>query len=81
MLQGVEIEVLVAHCNRYVGGYLTFIYERKEVVEGIPIAADLGPWSKGVEPLLEEGHLLRRRPLGEAGQIAEDQTVRALDGL
>ena len=69
MLQGVEIEVLVAHCNRYVGGYLTFIYERKEVVEGIPIAADLGPWSKGVEPLLEEG------------QIAEDQTVRALDGL
>ena len=32
VLQGVEIEVLVAHRNRYVGGYLTFLYKRKEVV-------------------------------------------------
>jgi hypothetical protein len=32
VLQGVEIEVLVAHSDRYVGGYLPFLYKRKEVV-------------------------------------------------
>jgi hypothetical protein len=32
VLQRVEIEVLVAHSDRYVGGYLPFLYKRKEVV-------------------------------------------------
>jgi hypothetical protein len=66
VLQWVEIEVPIAHRNRYVGGHLTFLYKWKEVVQGVPVAADLGSWSKGVEPLLEEG------------QVAEDQTASEL---
>jgi hypothetical protein len=33
MLQGIEVQVLVAHGDGDVGGYLPFLYERQEVVE------------------------------------------------
>jgi hypothetical protein len=45
-----------------------FLYSGQEVVEGVPVASDLGPRREGGQPFLKER------------QVAQDRAVRALDG-
>ena len=68
VLQGIEVQVPVAHCHRDVGGDLAFFEEGQEGVQGVPVTADLGAKGQGVQSFPEER------------QIAENQAVGAFYG-
>jgi hypothetical protein len=76
VLKGVEVQVLVAHRHRDVGGELSLLDQRQEVIEGVPVAADLGPWRI---PSAKKGSSLSTNP-SELSTGAENSKEMSLAG-
>jgi hypothetical protein len=56
-----------------------FLYSGQEVVEGVPVASDLGPDASEVSPSWKKGRSLRTEP-SELSTGAENSNVMSLAG-